>query len=104
MQRFLAKGRNMGTMTFVPMTVYISATGHGLLIPRGNGNFDYREGGIGAFTSTDRMIERDPKTKELKITQPSMMQKSNLPISNKWTVRIEDKTPEQEPYTSKFQQ
>ena len=31
-------------MTFVPITIYVSTTGHGLLISRGNGNFDYREG------------------------------------------------------------
>ena len=106
LQRFLAKGRNMGTMTFVPFTIYISTTGNGLLIPTGNGNADYRAGTIGAFTSTDRMAEIDPKTKTLKITQPSMIPKTNLPISNKWTVVIQDKAPEQvgnTPYTIKFQ-
>ncbi len=59
-----------------------------------------------AFTSTDRMAEIDPKTKTLKITQPSMIPKTNLPISNKWTVVIQDKAPEQvenKPYTIKFQ-
>jgi hypothetical protein len=90
LKRFLAKGRNMGTMTFVPVAVYVSVTGHGLLIPTGNGNFAYREGDIGAFTSTDRMAERTPNTNELKITSPSMIPKSNLPISNKWTVVIKD--------------
>jgi hypothetical protein len=61
------------------------------LIPKENRNFLYREGDIGAFTSTHRMIERDPKTNELKITSPSMIPKSNLPILNKWTVIFEDK-------------
>ena len=106
LQRFLAKGRYCGTMTFVPMTIYVSTTGHGLLIPTGNGNADYREGSIGSFTSTDRMAEIDPKTKTLKITQPSMIPKTNLPISNKWTVVIQDKAPEQvgnKLYTIKFQ-
>jgi hypothetical protein len=95
LQRFLDKGRNMGTMTFIPFTIYVSTTGHGLLLPEGNGNFAYREGTIGAFSSTDRKAERDFKTKELKITSPSMIPKSNLPISNKWTVVIQDKAPEQ---------
>ena len=40
LQRFLAKGRYCGTMTFVPMTIYVSTTGYGLLIPTGNGNAD----------------------------------------------------------------
>lgn len=94
LQRFLTKGRNCGTMTFAPVTIYISTTGQGLLIPSGNGNFVYREGSIGAFTTTDRTTEIDPKTKMLKIIAPSMIPKSNLSILNKWTVVIENKAPE----------
>ena len=69
----------MGTMTFVPFTIYISTTGHGLLIPSGNGNVRLQWGGIGAFSSTDRMIERDPKTKELKITSAKYDTKKQSP-------------------------
>ncbi len=94
LQRLLVKGRNCGTMTFVPLTIYFSVTGNGLLIPSGNGNFLYREGDIGAFTTTDRTTEIDPKTKMLKIIAPSTIPKTNLSIFNKWAVVIEDKVPE----------
>ena len=106
LSRLLSKGRNMGTMTFIPYTIYVSVTGHGLLLPEGKGNYAYREGTIGSFGSTDKMVERDPKTNEIKITSGSMIPKSNIPISNKWTVVFQDKAPEQvgnKPYTTKFQ-
>ena len=62
--------------------------GDGILISRGNGDYDYRQGSIGNFSFTDKMAERDPKTGELKIIAPSVIDKTNIYIPNKWSVII----------------
>ena len=98
LKRFIDKGRSLGTMSFIPLIVYISITGNGLLLPNTDGSYSYRAGTFGAFETTNKLLECDPKTKQpLRIIQPSPIEKSSIPIQNYWHIKILEKVPEPEP-------
>lgn len=91
MTELIKGGRCMGEMVFTPHIYYASKNGGVLLIPDGQGNFTLREGCLGSFDTTDKILVNDPNTKlPSKITQPASIPKSNIQLPNVWTVKIED--------------
>jgi hypothetical protein len=81
-------GRNQGSIWFRAVTVYIN--GNQMIVPDPQtGKLGYREGNfiLGA-QATDKLLETDEKGIPKFITLPNVIEKTNIPITNKWEVKI----------------
>ena len=89
----------MGAITFTPHTYYTSNSGI-ILIPNENGKgYTLREGLLGKFDSTDKVLECDSNGLPAKITQPSTIPRSNISLPNVWAVKIQEQATKEEPKT-----
>jgi hypothetical protein len=90
-------GKNMGTITFTPHTYYTSESGI-ILLPKENGKgYTLREGTLGKFEITNKTLQCDSNGLPSKITQPSVIPRSNIQLPDTWNVRIQEQQPKEVP-------
>jgi hypothetical protein len=92
-RRMVEHGRTVGSVTFIPQTIWVSTSGHGLVDPQGK----YHQGVLGAYETTSWLLKQDPETKEFYLGRMGVIEKTNIMIEDRLAVNLTDKLPEPVP-------
>jgi hypothetical protein len=93
LSELIKEGRTVGSVSFVPQTIWVSTSGHGLIDTQGR----YHQGVLGSYETTSWLLKEDPKTHEPYLGRIGNIDHTNLLIEDRLVVVILDKFPDPVP-------